>query len=190
VSRDVFPSEAYSILYRIILRLIITPERRRLPNADSLSCSAPRRPGELLERVDLPKSIGAPLASVSEGANVPIDVAATLLWEAALLLSRLEAVGIPQPDALLDEAAAERKVSCALSAAESDYLRALTQVRWRRHAKAIAVPIRLLTPLRSIEPRVLTTPPRLQSTVAWEAAALLGGMTMAEWGLAVALERA
>lgn len=148
--------------------------------------SAPRRPGEELERVELSPTQFSEVQVLAKSSGAPPDIALTLAWEAELLTDMLGRAGVEAPIDLLDAGLGAARVARPLSSAEADYLRALTHNRWTRVSKELLLPVRLINQLRPIDRRPL---PSLHSqTIRWEAEALLAGLTMAEWGLTRALD--
>lgn len=154
-----------------------------LPDCEHLLALSPRRPGELHEPLGVALQPGCALAEHAATAGVAVDLAAALMLEAQLLLEDLEAFGAAPPPAQPTSAA---RVTRRLSAAEADYLRALTLRR--RLPKSGAPPKRLVLPVRLLphaDPRRLARAAEgdLGRTLDWEVAALLAGMTLREWGL-------
>ncbi len=84
------------------------------------------------------------LALAAADARVPLDVAATLLCEASLLLERLDGRRVSHARELLDRAASSSRVTRALTTSNADYLRALSCRSWRRDRGEIDVPERVL----------------------------------------------
>jgi hypothetical protein len=115
-------------------------------------------------------------------ASVPIDVAGTLIAEAALLLERLDRRRVRSSAALLDRAAGAAHVTRALSAADADYLRALSCRSWRRHRAELDLPVRLLERLGDRIDERVARPELLDSAIRWEIGAVLSGRSMSSWG--------
>lgn len=88
----------------------------------------------------------------------------------------------------LDGAARAARVLMPLSAAEADYVSALTQGRWKRRSSLVLVPTRMLARLRSASAEAIFDPDLLRSAIAWERAAVLSGLTMTEWGISAGFE--
>lgn len=151
------------------------------------AASAPRRPGETYARPELALPARRSLAIASAEAEVPIDVAATLICEAALLLERLEARRVRCPVALLDRAAGRSRVTRALDPASADYLRALGCRSWRRHRGEIELPVRLLARAGARLDERLERSELLEPAIRWEIGALLAARSMGTWGTEVAL---
>jgi hypothetical protein len=144
--------------------------------------SAPRRPGEKYAQADVSLATRRVIAIAASEASVPIDVAGTLIAEAALLLERLDSRRVRSSASLLDRAAAASRATRALNAADADYLRALMCRSWRRHRAELDLPIRLLERLGDrIDGRVARCE-LLESAVRWEIAAVLSGRSMSSWG--------
>lgn len=113
---------------------------------------------------------------------MPLDVAATLLCEAGLLLDRLGRRRVTHARELLDRAAASSRVTRALPTAEADYLRALTCRRWRRDRGEIDLPSRIAARIGDRLDECLSRGELLESAIRWEIGALLAGRSMASWG--------
>jgi len=183
VPRAAFPSAPYSILYLIFSApLTSTDVGRRNSGGAALLPSAPRRPGETYERVTAAIATRHALALAAADARVPLDVAATLLCEAGLLLERLHRRRVSHARELLDRAAAAGRVTRALPTAEADYLRALTCRRWRRDRGEIDLPARIAARVGDGIDGYLTRGELLESAIRWEIGALLAGRSMASWG--------
>jgi len=119
--------------------------------------------------------------------SVPVDVAATLVLEATLLLDRLGNHRLTRAAELLDRASRASRVTRALSSANADYLRALSCGSWRRQVGELDVPVRVVTRVaESIDTR-LTRLDLLEPAIRWEMAALLCDRTMVNWGSDVVL---
>ena len=163
------------------LRLLHGTEAAPLPSGELLVVGA-RRPGELHDVVALGDAAALIAAKATE-LRVSIDLAATLLIELHLLGADLARAGLPFP-APPRAATPSRR----LSAAEADYLRALTLRRGLdAAAPRTAVPVRLLP---RITPADIAAAARgdLEHAIAWEVAALLEGRTIAELGLLLAVD--
>lgn len=146
--------------------------------------SAPRRPGESYRRIEVAAAVRQRLAIAAVATAVPIDVAATLICEAGLLLERLEQRRIGGALSLLDRAAAAGCATRSLGAADADYLRALGRRSWRRHGDALGVPVRVLERIGGageIEARMGHVE-LLEPAIRWEVGALLTGSRMGSWG--------
>jgi hypothetical protein len=164
------------------LRLVDRAEALPLPSGALLVVDA-RRPGELYDVVALGDAASL-VAAKATRARVGLDLAATLLIELHLLQLDLVDAGFPLP-APPSAAAPTRR----LTAAEGDYLRTLTFRRTQATTTAprASVPVRLLP---RITPTVLAAAASgdLGHAIAWEVAALLGGRTIAELGLLLAVD--
>lgn len=165
-----------------VLRLVPDFQDPPLPTGELLVVDA-RRPGELFDVVAVGDA-ALPVAIKAKEAHVGFDLAMTLLIESRLLHLDLVGAGLAIP-------ATPQLVSPArrLSAAEADYLRALTlrRVGTVKALTRVVLPVRLL-------PRITTADIAaaaegdLEDAIAWEIAALLEGRTMAELGWRLAVE--
>src|SRR5688500_16354678 len=99
------------------LRLVHAPEPPPLPN---LPMAILRRPGERHEVIAVPSESAAQLTQAAAYSGISLDLAVTLLAEAKLALIWLRMTG------RWENFAAHPGAPVALSAAEADYLRALT----------------------------------------------------------------
>lgn len=153
---------------------------RRLP-------SAPRRPGETYVRPEISLPIRREIAVAGAAASVPVDVAATLISEAALLLECLSHHRLNGASGLLDRAAGSSRVTRALSSASADYLRALSCRSWRRQVGEIDLPVRVQARLGDEVDLRLGQSELLESAIRWEQAALLCERTIGNWGSDVLL---
>jgi len=164
------------------LRLVDRAEPLPLPSGALLVADA-RRPGELYDVVALGDAASLVEAKATR-ARVGLSVAATLLIELHLLQLELVDAGFPLPAPPSVAAPARR-----LTAAEADYLRTLTFRRAQAATPAprASVPVRLLP---RITPTVVAAAATgdLEHAIAWEVAALLGGRTIAELGLLLAVD--
>jgi hypothetical protein len=149
--------------------------------------SAPRRPGETYRRADVSLSARRALALAGADSGVPLDVAATLLCEAGLLLDRLTQRRVSRARELLDRAASASRVTRALSTANADYLRALSCRSWRRDRAEIDIPARTLLRVGPHLEEYVSRAELLESAVRWEIGALLAERSMASWGTEVVL---
>ena len=161
-------------------------ETRLAPPARVLP-SAPRRPGDAYARVEASLCTKRKLALAAAEASVPIDVAATLVSEAAVLLERLGGRRLRSPRELLDRAAGTSRVACALSASHADYLRALSCRSFRRQVAELDVPSRVAGLLGDRADELLGRCELLEEAIAWERASLLSERTMGTWGTGVVL---
>ena len=161
------------------LRLVRTPQPTPIP-VTSLAAPPLRRPGERHEAVAIPGGAAEAIAGQAVRCGVPLDLAATLLVEACLALDWLEAAG-----------AANFTVTSgppvALSAAEADYLRALTVGRKPGRSQpplgdvTVSVPVRLVARCSpDLLPRAAADVD-LKAAIHWEAGALREGLMMGEW---------
>lgn len=168
------------------LRLLDRAPLPLLPDATKLVGATVRRPGELHEA--LPLSIDATdwLASASASLGLAVDVLGSVLLEASLTArdvgnDRFAHLEPCQPPA----------VARPMSAAEGDYLRALTLAR-RPHASrkgcasqpVIAVPVRLVGRLLTVDAVGALRDVVPERALSWEIAAVLEGRTLAECVLA------
>ena len=149
--------------------------------------SAPRRPGEKYERVEASLAAHRQLAIAAAELSLPVDVAATLLSEATLLLERLGHHRLTRARELLDQAARGSRVTRALSATNADYLRALSCRSWRRQVGELDLPVRVASRLGGAIDDRLARLELLESAIRWEAAALLCERTIGNWGSDVVL---
>lgn len=156
-------------------------------HAPRVAPSAPRRPGETYARVEVPLPLRRQLALAGAGASVPLDVAATLIAEAALLLESLDARRLSRGRELLDRAARSSRVTRALSSSSADYLRALSCRSWRRQAAEVDLPVRVTSRISAEPGRYLARDDLLEDAIRWETAALLCERSMANWGTDVVL---
>lgn len=149
--------------------------------------SAPRRPGETYARVEASLATRRELALAAAEASVPVDVAATLVTEAAILLERLGGRRLRSPRELLDRAAGSGRVTRALSASHADYLRALSCRCFRRQVGELDLPSRVANLLGERPDELLGRCELLEEAIAWERASLLSERTMGTWGTGVVL---
>lgn len=149
--------------------------------------SAPRRPGEVYTHAEVSLSTRRALALAAADARVPLDVAATLLCEAGLLLDRLGRHRVSHARDLLDRAASGSRVTRALSAAHADYLRALSCRSWRRDRADLEIPARILAAAADRLDDFLARGEMLESSIHWEIGALLAERSMVSWGTEVGL---
>lgn len=138
-------------------------------------------------RAEVPLATRHALALAAADAGVPLDVAATLLCEAGLLLDRLGRRRLAHARDLLDRAAAGSRVTRALSAAHADYLRALSCRSWRRGRAELHIPSRVLAATGERLDGYLSRGELLESAIRWEIGALLAERSMACWGTEVGL---
>lgn len=160
---------------------------RRDLGAGALLPSAPRRPGEKYDRPAVSLITRRALAIASADARVPLDVAATLLCEASLLLERLDARRVSHARELLDRAASGSRVTQALSTANADYLRALSCRSWRRDRGEIDVPAKVMSKVGDRLDSFLCRGELLESSIRWEIGAVLAERSMCSWGTEVVL---
>lgn len=118
---------------------------------------------------------------------MPLDVAATLLCEAGLLLERLRRHRVAHAVELLDRAASCSRVTRALTTANADYLRALTCRRWRRDRGEIDLPARVAGRVGDRLDELLGRGELLEPAIRWEIGALLAERSLASWGTEVVL---
>lgn len=149
--------------------------------------SAPRRPGESYARVEASLGTRRELAMAAAESSVPIDVAATLVSEAALLLERLGGHRLRSPREVLGRAAESSRVTRALAASQADYLRALSCRSFRRQVGEIDIPTRLAAALGERVDDLIGRCDLLEEAISWERASLLAGSTMGAWGTGVVL---
>jgi hypothetical protein len=164
------------------------PAPSPLPDVGWLCEQGPRRPGELHETVAFGGEAERQLERSASAGRVSPSLAARLLLEAALLRRDLQAAGAARADGLLDHAAGAARVCRRLSAGEADYLRALRMASHPERTGAVTVPVRLLARLEEVDLAAALGGDARQA-VSWEAAALMAGRTMLEWGLLRALRR-
>lgn len=168
------------------LHLVGRPEPPPLPAGEALVAGA-RRPGELYDLVALGDA--APIvAAKATSSRIGFDVAATLLIEFHLMRGDVTDAGFALP-----ATPAARTPARRLSAAEADYLRILTlrPAQLAAPKPRAAVPVRLLPRTSSAVIKDAAATADLEQAIAWEAAALVEGRTIAELGLLLALrERA
>ena len=150
--------------------------------------SAPRRPGEKYARPDISLFTRRALALAAADARVPLDVAATLLCEASLLLERLDGRRVSHARELLDRAASSSRVTRALLG------------RQRRLPPRAQLPrAGAATGARSTSPNGFSSASAtastiflhrselLESSIRWEIGALLAERSMCSWGTEVVL---
>jgi plasmid stability protein len=172
---------------RRALRLLRSDPLPPVPrSADLLNASSPRRPGELHESLTLSGEAARHLGVRAAQAGVSVDVAASLVLEAGLLLER-------RPH-LSDVAAGEDPPAIALPEASARYLRSLTVARTplRRipsKQRVVAVPVRLVPRLGACDVGGAIETVDLELAISWETAAILSGQTMSEWAVESLLER-
>ncbi len=166
----------------------LTATTHALPAAAPVrTASAPRRPGESYERPGVSPGTLRALAVASAEESVPLDVAATLICEAGLLLESLDRHRLSGARARLDRAAGTSRVTKALTASNADYLRALSCRSWRRQSGELAIPARVTGRVgEGLEER-LARCDLLGSAIRWEVAAVLAERSMANWGSQVVL---
>lgn len=167
------------------------------PTSDQLGAPT-ARPEDRCERFETPDADLRALAHVTTQAGVVFDLGAALIAERQFLLADLAGLGLDRELDELDRLASLAHIDRALSPAHAAYLRSLRARRARpptdrrepssRAMTEIALPIRLAARMRD-HPNPLGefTPETLEQALTWEAAALLSGRTMSEWGLMVAL---
>lgn len=164
------------------LRLLAAPPLPALPSADDLlGAGVPRRPGEFHEGLPLPADLEGDLACRAAQVGVTVDVAASVLLEAALLVADLD--GAPSDDL---GPVGESCAGEALPQAAASYLRSLTvgrRARPTRSQAVVAVPVRLVARLRGIEVGWALRAVDLETALAWEIAAMRAARTMTEWAL-------
>ena len=149
--------------------------------------SAPRRPGETYARVEASLATRRELALAAAESSVPVDLAATLVTEAAVLLERLGTHRLRSPRELLDRAARAGRITRALSASHADYLRALSCRSFRRQVGELDLPSRVVNLLGERPDELLGRCELLEEAIAWERASLLSERTMGTWGTGVVL---
>jgi hypothetical protein len=163
------------------LHLARSPEPASLPTGALLAVDA-RRPGELYDLIAVGNA-AAQVALRATRAGITFDVAATLLIECRLLRVDTTDVGLTHLSPPAMNGPRRR-----LSAAEADYLRALTFRRARAAVSAprAVVPVRLIS---RITPTVVATAAAgdVEEAIAWEIAALIDGRTIGELGLSLAV---
>lgn len=150
------------------------------PPLPVLPAISPRRPGERHEAVAISAGQSQALREKAHAAKLPVDLAATLLVEAQLAVDWLTGFGI-SPESL------ETDVDVlALSAAEADYVRALTLGRRSgarpRDARAatVALPARLVARCSSsVIARAVQGD--IELAVRWEVCAMRSGLLIGEW---------
>ena len=165
------------------LHLVHAPEPPPLPVLPTVVL---RRPGERHEVVAVPAESAGQMTQAAAYSGISLDLAVTLLAEAELAVIWLRMTG------RWENFAVHPGPAVALSAAEADYLRALTVGRKpRTPPKAtqtvVSVPVRLVA---RCSPDLLPMLPGdldLEQAIAWEAAALREGLQMGEWLMRQAL---
>jgi hypothetical protein len=156
-----------------------------LPRGQALAGGV-RRPGDTHDVIVIPNAASRAIEQQAAASLIPSALAVTLLIELRLLERDLTAVALPLP------AAPEPVIDQRLSAAQANYLRALT---WHRPGfvpfdnDTTALPVRLLA---GATPETLMEAARIDLELAlrWEAAAIAAGRGMGEFGLLCALRRA
>lgn len=141
-----------------------------------------RRPGELHDVVAL-GAVAPVFAAKATKARLDLGLGTTLLVECELLRTDLARAGFELGTAPHIDAPSRN-----LSAAEANYLRALTLRRVQRVMPKpdVGMPVRLI-PRLTTDTLVAAAGGDLQQAIAWEVAALLEGRTVAEFGLLAAL---
>lgn len=165
------------------LHLVHAPEPPPLPVLPTVVL---RRPGERHEVIAVPTENAAELAQAAASSGISLDLAVTLLAEAELTLIWLRTTG------RWENFTAPSGPAVALSAAEADYLRALTVGRKpktppKATQTVVSVPVRLVA---RCSPDLLPKLPGeldLEQAIGWEAAALREGLQMGEWLMRQAL---
>ncbi len=104
-----------------------------------------------------------------------------------MLIERLSRRRVSRARELLDRAASASRVTQALSAANADYLRALSCRSWRRDRAEIDLPVRVLARAGERLEAYLADGELLESAIHWEIGALLAERSMASWGTEVVL---
>jgi hypothetical protein len=173
------------------LRVLETRAPPDLPSSDELlGWVAARRPGELHEALRLSTSAAEQLAATANAARVSTDIAGTVLLEAAIVVND---VGVGARTPLRAAASSTAGVRRRLTAAETDYLRALTMRR--RESAPVAAPATLSLPVRLVgivadmDVDAAIDAVEIDAALAWETAALISGRTMAEWAFRVLLAK-
>jgi hypothetical protein len=115
-----------------------------------------------------------------------VSLAVRLLLEPALLRRDVGLARAVHIAGRLDEAARSARVCRRLSAGEADYLRTLALGRAPEQVGAVTVPVQLLARLDELDLDGALDGDALQA-VSWEAAAVIEGRTMLEWGLLTVL---
>lgn len=173
---------------RRALRLLAADPLPALPTAaELLGPRDIRRPGDLHEALPLSASAAAQLSNRAADAGVSVDVAATVLLEAALVLTDLDQ---SQTGLLPTTADSEQVVRLRLTAAEASYLRALTlgrQVETRRLVpETVAIPVRLVARVGQLDIDRSLNAVALEVALVWEIQAVAQGRTIGEWALVCA----
>jgi hypothetical protein len=133
-------------------------------------------------RADVSLGTRRAIAVAAAASSVPVDVAGTLIAEAALLLERLDRRRVRSSAALLDRAAGASRPTQALSAGAADYLRALSCRSWRRNQPELDLPVRVLERIDGRADELLARCELLEGAIRWEIAAVLSDRTMGSWG--------
>jgi hypothetical protein len=172
------------------LRVLETRAPPELPSSDELlGWVAARRPGELHEALRLSTPAAEQLAATANAARVSTDIAGTVLLEAAIVVNDAGASARTP----LRAAASSTGVRRRLTAAEADYLRALTMRR--RESAPVAAPATLSLPVRLVgivadmDVDAAIDAVEIDAALSWETAALISGRTMAEWAFRVLLAK-
>jgi hypothetical protein len=165
------------------LHVVPIPGFETLPSVEDLLGRAEiRRPGELHEALHLSRPAAQRVASAAAEATLAIDVAGTILLEAALVVMDAADAG-----RALATPARGPVVRRALPAAEADYLRSITMRRPPCAAgpppTTISVPVRLTGRLVEIDAEAALVSVEIEIALAWEIAAVAAGRTMSEWAL-------
>jgi hypothetical protein len=165
------------------LRVRTTPALPDLPSADELlGWVGARRPGELHEALSLSRPAAQRLVAAAHDAGVSVDIAGTVLLEAGIVVND---AGVEAPAALTAAASSNGGVRRRLTAAESDYLRALGMRRRRPPTTAppatLSLPVRMLGRLTGADVDATLGLVDIEIALTWETASLLSGRTMAEW---------
>jgi hypothetical protein len=162
------------------LRALASPALPTPPDPADLISAGSRRPGELHEALPVTAPEAATLGREAARTGVQRDVLASVTLELALISEDLGGL----PDDLT--APALRMNDRALSAAEADYLRALTISRRLRPSAGapafatVSVPVRLTARLRYGALGGALDAEQVDAALAWETAAVIEGRTLSE----------
>jgi hypothetical protein len=165
------------------------PSANAAPTARRAATRQPTlRPGELREPVRLTATDARRLAAAAAGIGLASEAAFGLLFEATLVRADLRQAGADESCITFRDGA-----PAVLSAAEADYLRALTVGRGRAPRRkpskgpgVFPLPVRLMSRCsRELIDEALAGD--AEQALSWETRAVREGRTMLEWALSRAL---
>jgi hypothetical protein len=162
------------------LRALASPALPAPPDPADLISAGSRRPGELHEAVPVTAPEAAALGREATRTGVHRDVLASVTLELAMISEDLGGIADDLTAPML------RMSDRALSAAEAEYVRALTiSRRPRRSAGAaafatVSVPVRLTSRLRLGTLSCALNAELVDAALAWETAAAIEGRSLSE----------